>query len=546
VHPLLRDFLLKEFGRRDSDAFVECNQLALGVARTKGWWDDAFETGRRLGPEAAVSVIVDASQHYLAEGRVETLAKWLELVQHEAAISPEAQIVRAEIALRLNRFEEAHSIAAAVADSAPDTDPLSSRAWQLSGQASYWLGAEERALREADRAVAVAHTAADRQRALWHAYLAAQGLELPSVDGYLSALEAESDASSTTRLRVAVGRVIANTRRGTFAGASEVMDRSSALIERESDPWVVSSFLAHWSYVKLSAGQYERAVALAREASTQARNLRLALPLHACLSYLAFAELGRRRFQAADQLHRELTYLAQPFDDPHFALMTRIVGVKLALMRGTRPREELDLPCAAESSKSGTAAELEAVGALAAAVDGDSSLSHEKLARATSLSQGVECFLYCAFTEAVLAQQTHAQSEARRRFVEAIEEARVRECLDALILAYRAWPHLLGLVPEEEAEVRAIIEQALALGADSRLAARYGYRIGGLHPVKSVLTRRENEVLRLMAGGLTNVQIAEKLVISHSTAKVHVSNILRKLGVKNRLEAIRRYESVEP
>jgi DNA-binding NarL/FixJ family response regulator len=51
------------------------------------------------------------------------------------------------------------------------------------------------------------------------------------------------------------------------------------------------------------------------------------------------------------------------------------------------------------------------------------------------------------------------------------------------------------------------------------------------------LTPREAEVLRLIARGYTNREIAEALVISVKTAGVHVSNILRKLDAPNRLEA---------
>ena len=51
------------------------------------------------------------------------------------------------------------------------------------------------------------------------------------------------------------------------------------------------------------------------------------------------------------------------------------------------------------------------------------------------------------------------------------------------------------------------------------------------------LTAREREVLALVAEGYTNRQIADELFISESTAGVHVSNILGKLGVESRTEA---------
>ncbi|MDV9192880.1 LuxR C-terminal-related transcriptional regulator, partial [Streptomyces sp. SR27] len=51
------------------------------------------------------------------------------------------------------------------------------------------------------------------------------------------------------------------------------------------------------------------------------------------------------------------------------------------------------------------------------------------------------------------------------------------------------------------------------------------------------LTPREQGVLRLVAAGRTNRQIAEELFISPKTASVHVSNILAKLGVAGRGEA---------
>jgi DNA-binding NarL/FixJ family response regulator len=54
---------------------------------------------------------------------------------------------------------------------------------------------------------------------------------------------------------------------------------------------------------------------------------------------------------------------------------------------------------------------------------------------------------------------------------------------------------------------------------------------------RAELTARETEVLRLMADGKENAQIAEELFISVQTVKTHVSNILAKLEVENRVQA---------
>lgn len=62
-------------------------------------------------------------------------------------------------------------------------------------------------------------------------------------------------------------------------------------------------------------------------------------------------------------------------------------------------------------------------------------------------------------------------------------------------------------------------------------------RTSDLPPTEEPLTEREMDVLRLVAQGLTNQEIAEKLVIGEGTVRTHVSNILGKLHLANRTQA---------
>jgi len=99
--------------------------------------------------------------------------------------------------------------------------------------------------------------------------------------------------------------------------------------------------------------------------------------------------------------------------------------------------------------------------------------------------------------------------------------------------------------PRRAGEVEAAHDTAVALGAVPlrdgirRLArrARLPLDRAPAAPAETDLTAREQEVLELVAAGRSDRQIAEALYITEKTASVHVSNILRKLGVASRGEA---------
>ena len=87
------------------------------------------------------------------------------------------------------------------------------------------------------------------------------------------------------------------------------------------------------------------------------------------------------------------------------------------------------------------------------------------------------------------------------------------------------------------AAVRALAEGLLVI--DPRLMPGFGARLESLEEPGEPLTPRELEILRLLAEGLANKEIAARLGIRERTVKFHISSIYRKLNAVNRAEAVR-------
>ena len=84
-------------------------------------------------------------------------------------------------------------------------------------------------------------------------------------------------------------------------------------------------------------------------------------------------------------------------------------------------------------------------------------------------------------------------------------------------------------------------DSLLAPSITRRLIEEFTQRPGpNLNPavVLNSLTEREREVLRLVAAGMSNTEIADRLVVSPATSKTHVSRILTKLGARDRAQLV--------
>jgi DNA-binding NarL/FixJ family response regulator len=143
--------------------------------------------------------------------------------------------------------------------------------------------------------------------------------------------------------------------------------------------------------------------------------------------------------------------------------------------------------------------------------------------------------------------------EATRRLVAAGAEARVLilttfDVDEYVFEALRAGASgflLKDVQPAQLVDAVRVVARGEALLAPTvtrRLLDRFARSLPGPPeppaPELAELTDREREVLALLAEGLSNAELAERLFLSETTVKTHVSSILRKLGLRDRVQAV--------
>jgi NarL family two-component system response regulator LiaR len=112
------------------------------------------------------------------------------------------------------------------------------------------------------------------------------------------------------------------------------------------------------------------------------------------------------------------------------------------------------------------------------------------------------------------------------------------------LIEYRYWFSDFSM--ELSFGVMALLFTGLGIWAGLRLTRRTvvlinpDFRLDEAELERRGISKREYEVLELMAQGFSNQEIADKLFVSLNTVKTHSSNLFAKLGAKRRTEAIRR------
>jgi len=354
---------------------------------------------------------------------------------------------------------------------------------------------------------------------------------------------------------------------GNLAAACTALDQATELAERSGLAWSgygidsrVLRCIAHYA-----AGSWDEAERVAAAADERRPAVSAAA---------LYVEVGRGRAAAAERLARLAPYRAA---DPYVAYLAGGCEADLVRWRGELERSsELARETLSTQEEAGAPWVLSAIwpAALALAAEGDmaeraraagdqaavkehQAIGEDLLARARAALQrardkgrqvGPEAVAWLARAEAEWTRvEGRSDPAGWAAAADAFgygylyEEARCRWRLAEALLGD-------GRRLEAAEAARAAHEIAERLGARPLLAelealGRRGRLDLGVEPpgqpgaAAPGLTPRELEVLRLVAAGRSNGQIAEALFISRKTASVHVSNILAKLGVHTRTEA---------
>jgi LuxR family maltose regulon positive regulatory protein len=546
-HPLIRDFLHRRLEADDPDAAVDLARRMVDDAIDHARWVEAFELCIQSGWSAEAAEIVGRSaRSLLAVGQSETLEKWLAACGAAAVTVPGAALARAELLIRKGEMSAAAALAGDVAERLPESHPQFAWASNVAGRALHFTSEEEKAFERFEIARESSRSDEDMKDALWGLLLTTTELAPERMAEYLDELEARYSDDLDVRLRLAVGRYGIAEQSPSIAGEWNRLAVLLDSVEHSRDALAATSFLATASTAARLGSEYVLSLALADRAVRMCRELRFDLGLGACLLHKAGAELGLRSFSHAqrDLVAFKRTYISR--EDPYYRLEGLTLEARIRASQG-----DLGGALAIEDELAGGLAPPRALGgllgvlAIVRASSGDSERARWDASAARKNGSNIE-MLHCSKLAEVIADGVDGRDARFRKGAAAAVLASSRAAyLDGLVFAYRVYPPIVEAAAEEP-RAGYVLRALLSRSRDFDLArgASLDVRIEGPDSPLETLTRRELEVLSLLALGMTNLEIADRLFIAQSTAKVHLRHIFEKMGVRNRLQAVIRAQEL--
>jgi ATP/maltotriose-dependent transcriptional regulator MalT len=546
-HPLFREFLRWRLEVDEPSALAKHAARAIEDAKEHERWEAAFGLCLEIGRDVEAAEIAGrAARTLLAEGQNETLEKWLTACGAAAVTIPGAALARAELLIRKGEMSAAAAVACETVDRLPETHPDFAWGSNLAGRALHFTSQEELAFARLEAGRRTARADEDRKDALWSLALVALELDPQMASEFLDELESEYSDDIDTRFRLAAGRAVASEQLASLVGVWPQFEALLPSIQYSRDPLAASCFLAIGAAMCVMRGRYVRGHELAEEALKLCTELRLEFGFGTCLEHRAAAEIGLRLFSKAQRTLRRFSRSPILREDPFFRLeemrlQARLLASQGALVEALETQASIPI----DRNLARPLGVYLATISIIMAASGDAAGARRMADRARLEGSSIEMRCGVQLGEAIAQGAQGKTTTFRRLAAEAIISCHRADYLDGLVFAYRVYPPLL-IAGADDAEARHAIKAAMALGRDYDLAQQAGIEVrheDSENPL-GVLTLREREVLTLLAAGLSNDDIARRLVITPSTTKAHVRHIFKKLGVRNRLQAVLRAQAL--
>jgi len=535
LHPLLREFLLQKLTEQQ-EAEHEV-RAAITYCVELGRWDNALNLIGRFGLSDLVEPVLRQAFKPLARsGRVGSLSTFAELVRTAPEFPPPAvDVIGAEVALRNGQLTLAQDLALRVRSQLAPDDPLSSRASTIAGH-SFFLSAY---FPEAEKAFSDARETAideqDENEALHGLALARIFGEQPDFEEVVEELLGRRHRSPTHLLRAATAE-LARRRFGSGIADELWLDEPLHALRLVEDPRARTAFTYAAAYTLAQKARYRDALTWIDRfsADVEAFDLEFARP-HAAWTG-ALVQLGLRRFGETERLLQVVEDIAAASQSSSHTCNAQILRARLRLQTG-RVDDALQLTAEPPPRRliPSWRAEHIATRSLALACSGHAQEAEEAAVEAVRVSRAAEVRVLAASAQATCAALDGETPKGLLRL------ARRFGAWDPVVCALRSSSDLATALASDEA-CRPMLETLYAASGDQALARRAGFRTRSTRNPLEVLSPREREVLGLISEGMRNKDIANALFISQSTAKVHVRNVLAKLGAHNRAEAVARYE----
>lgn len=536
IHPLVRSFLVSKLSEHGAEIEDRVERL-LNCLIERHQWDDAFTITEQMERPNTIRVLVaKASSDLLDTGRSATLEHWLSWAASHAVEGPEISLARAELLLRHGDWAAAESLAVACG-MALGSDIRSAEGYLCAGRAAHLQDKPHAAQRYFQQALERDHSARIRRHALWGQFVCSPQIGPAATDEAKARLEELDDASPAHVLRIQQARLMLAQRRGEPAAASRAGLHVIPLVDLVDDPLARSGFLNALATTLRTAAYYDRSLQVARRLMGDGSASRLEFVVPHALWAIGAAKSGLGDYLGA---------LAD-FE----RCRTHAVGVDHLLWVNSAVTIARTFMCQSDFDSARVALQIELLPELRDEMRG------EVLATKALVTACLEDY---AQSEALAIEalkfpdlgETRVMSAAARATIEVLRDGRAStQALDSLVdtiletgnydgalCAFRAVPPL-ALAATAHAPMEHVLQTLVRRTGDAALAAATGIPAPPRERVlQSLLSRRELDVLRLTAQGLTNAAIANQLFISDKTVKTHLQNIYQKLGARSRTDAV--------